>query len=387
MIKCTQKYSHFSFKVFLILLFLILNALPVFAEQDSEKNNSKMLFDPKYGNYLAGSYAAQVGDAKNAAKYYKHIVKLYPENYKLKIKTIKLLLIAGMIRQAEELYDTLESNNLDEEIVKIFGITIDVKNKDYLSAFKKIQTLSDNGLGNFLKPVITVWLQLGLKNNFQVEKLINQLESEGRFNAFNNYHKVLIYDLINHKESEILYESLLGNEETRSIRLIQSYALYLRRVGKSDESLSVVNNYLQASSDNPIIQESRYNYFNKNLTRNINSVDDGIAEAFYATAKALSETEDFFLSTIFIRLAVILRPSSSISYILLNEIFMACNPTAINMGYPCFCLTIYSKNTYGISFFRVPYHTLISLNVSQRRYFISINCSFFKRLLFRILIH
>ena len=320
MIRSILNHSHFLFKVFLILSFLIFKISAVSADQNLDGNNAKIMFDPKFGNYLAGSYAAQVGDAENAAKFYKNIVDLYPENYELKIKTIKLFLISGMIVQAEELLSTLENVNLEEEIIKIFEITIDIRNKDYLSAYSKMQTLPNDGLSSFLKPVINVWLHLGLDNKSKVEEAMEQFESNSRFNAFNQYHKVLVYDLINHEKTESLYKSLLGNEETRSIRLIQSYALYLRRVGKTDESLSIVNNYLNANSYNPIIQESRYNYFNKNFSRSVNSANDGIAEVFYATAKALSESEDFFISTIFLRLAIVLRPNSSISYILLNEI-------------------------------------------------------------------
>ncbi|PPR78812.1 MAG: Beta-barrel assembly-enhancing protease [Alphaproteobacteria bacterium MarineAlpha2_Bin1] len=300
---------------FLAFILIAHNALA----DDFVKSNSGFAF-PKYGDYLAGSYASQVGDAVNAAKYYKNVLEVYPNNYQLKIKTIKLLLISGEVEQAEDLYQTLQDSRENEEIIKLFGLAIDIKNKDYSSALKKIEFISTEGLGRFLKPVLRLWINAGLGDNKQINELISQINVDEKLTAFNIYHKALIYDVINHPDTEKIYENLIEQQDTRSVRAIQSYALYLRRIGKKDRSLEVVNNYLKQDSYNPIIRHARYNYFKNNSKRSISNANDGIAEVFYATAKALSEAEDYVLSSMFVRLAIVLRPKSNISYILLNEI-------------------------------------------------------------------
>ncbi len=316
------KNNHFQFLnyypiIYFFVLYLATNA--AFAE-NSSKDENNFSSTPNYGDYLAGSYAAQMGDAFNAARYYKNILDLSPKNYQLKIKTIKLLLISGSIEQAENLYRTLENFSKSEEIIKILGLTIDAKNKDYQSALKKIEMLSTEGLGQFMKPILRLWLYAGLGDDKKINESIDQIDDDNKFIAFNNYHKALIYDLISHTETETVYKKLIENQETRSIRAIQSYALFLRRIGKKNKSESIVNDYLQLNSDNPIIQYARYNYYKSNTKRSVSSANEGIAEVFYATAKALSEADDLVLSTIFVRLAIILRPDSNISYVLLNEI-------------------------------------------------------------------
>ena len=137
------KNNHFQFLnyypiIYFFVLYLATNA--AFAE-NSSKDENNFSSTPNYGDYLAGSYAAQMGDAFNAARYYKNILDLSPNNYQLKIKTIKLLLISGNIEQAENLYSTLEDFSKSEEIIKILGLTIDAKNKNYQSALKKIEML------------------------------------------------------------------------------------------------------------------------------------------------------------------------------------------------------------------------------------------------------
>ncbi|MBL41917.1 MAG: hypothetical protein CMM49_04555 [Rhodospirillaceae bacterium] len=306
------------YSILISISFFIINH-NAFAESSFNKN-SKFISLNKYGDYLAGSYASQIGDAVYAAKYYKNVLEVHPKNYELKIKTIKLLLIAGKVEGAKDLYNSLKDIDRTEEIIKIFGLTIDLKNNNYSSAKKKIDLVSNEGLGRFLKPILKLWIYAGLGDEKQINKLINEINVNSKFTSFNNYHKALVYDLINHPDTENVYETLIESPETRSIRAIQSYALYLKRVGKKDKSLSIVNSYLKQNSDNPIIEHARYNYFNNNTQRNIISINYGFAEVFYATAKALSEAEDFALSSIFIRLSIILRPESSVSYVLLNEI-------------------------------------------------------------------
>ncbi len=286
-------------------------------------NNSLDDFKSNYGDYLAGSYAVQLGDAENASRFYKKIIINNPENFDLKITTIKLLLISGSINEAKEILYSIKKDELNltnYEIIKIFSIVIDAKEKKYETAIKKLANISEEGLGQFLKPILFSWLYTSQGKEKKLINSIEKLDESSKFVAFNKYHKALIYDLIDHDETINCYKELVENDETRSIRAVQAYALFLRRIGKQKKSEEVLNNYLNLNSTNPILQQARHNYFSKKLKRNVSNTNQGLAEVFYATAKALSDTEDFELSVIFTRFALILRPGSNITNILLNEI-------------------------------------------------------------------
>lgn len=292
------------------------------ANSNAAENNSRLSSSNfTYGYYLAGQFARYIGDQENAAKFYNIVLSKDSDNLDLKYRTINLLVSAGKLQEAIKLAESIKEYDFDynQSLILTLLCVDSVKAGNISKAERYLKQIPYKGLGELVRPVMAAWIFASKNDLLEVNAALDRLGINGKFTSFLQYHKALIQDYMNIKDARLSYLNLMTNKKTRTIRAIESYGSYLRRYGYVDEAEQFFSKNLPKNSTSIIVQEARF-FAKKNPNlRVVNSASQGIAEAFYAAAKALMQNNEYEIALLYSRLAVYLRPHSSISNILLGE--------------------------------------------------------------------
>ena len=304
-----------------IFLFCLFYLVSVDVSHATENNSKFSSSNFTYGYYLAGQFARYIGDQESAAKFYNIVLSKDSENRDLQYRTINLLVSAGKIYEAIKLAKSIKEYDFDysQSLVLTLLCVDSVKAGNVSKAEEYLRQIPYKGLGELVRPVMAAWIFASKNDLSEVNAALDRLGRNGKFASFLQYHKALIQDYMNIEEARLSYLNLMQNKKTRTIRAIESYGSYLRRYGYADEAEQLFSKNLPKNSSSVIVQEARF-FARKNPNlRVVNSAPQGIAEAFYAAAKALMQNNEYEIALLYSRLAVYLRPHSSISNILLGE--------------------------------------------------------------------
>lgn len=277
--------------------------------------------DSLSGDYLAGRYAGKLRDMDVAAKYYNRALADDPGNPILIERTFILTLSAGEVAKAEEYAEQVLAFNSQHRMARVTLGLREARRDNFAAAREHFRNAAYTPVGELTAALMSAWSYAGEKKLQEALKALDKLDSTDSFENFKTFHAALIADALDQPlRAAPLYEKSYEQAGT-SLRVVQAYGNFLERQGKKTEAKEVYNKFLETSERNPLILRS-IEGLDKNQTprRFVERVGQGMSEALFSIASALSDDQGMDVALLYVQLALSMNGDFDVAKTLLGDV-------------------------------------------------------------------
>ncbi|MEZ5758746.1 MAG: tetratricopeptide repeat protein [Emcibacteraceae bacterium] len=276
-----------------------------------------------FGEYLAGRHALSNNQYDVAAENYLKALEYDPDNVSLNQFTLGILVTDGRFEDAIKIARKLEGLDQKSDLSELILFFNDVKQKSYAKALEDVDTISNSGILNLIKPIFKGWIYAGQKDRQSLDGIVATFDEASSFNFFNYFQAGLMYEYLGDIEQAKLYYSKSLNEGgSPSLRAIEAYGKILARMGDKNQAVDVLQGYLDEAPTNVQIKAA-LDEIEKGgkLAPFISDVNDGYAELFYSVATILMQDNVRRVATNYLQYALYFKPDFPLANFLQAQIF------------------------------------------------------------------
>ncbi len=248
------------------------------------------------GSYLAGRFAQSNFDWETASKYFTDVLSSDPKNLELERRAMVLSMGAGQYKDALDHARAVIKSGETASLPQLFLTLETFKSGDYAQVLLDVDKIPEDGISQFIKPLLKSWASAGEK---KVE--IASLNK----NVVHYYHAILIADYLDNTQA---LKALSTRDYSRlglSVKSLAEIADIFKRHGLTAEANELVRN----------IPEEALNAVDKN-DKKIETPLDGMSRALFDMASVLYQ--DYPDSArLFAEMSLYLNPSMDDSRILM----------------------------------------------------------------------
>ena len=294
-------------------------ATPTHAAEDSTVEFE--LSSPS-ADYLVGVFASKLRDTETAAKFLSRALNNDPENRNLIERAFILSLSSGYIERAEALAARVIRHNKRHRMSHIVLGLRDARKGRYESSRKHFETAAYTPVGELTAALLIAWSYAAEGKALETFEALEKLNKNDAFANFKLFHQALIADFLGQpSRADAAYNQAYEQAGT-TLRVVQSYGNYLRRTNRADTARDVFEKYLDSGRLSPLVQAALKQINDKQSPRKfIASAQDGMSEAMFSIASALSDEQNIDVSLIYVQLSLALRPEFDVGRVLLGEIY------------------------------------------------------------------
>ncbi|MGB8816510.1 MAG: hypothetical protein WCC66_01165, partial [Rhizobiaceae bacterium] len=198
------------------------------------------------GAILSAQVAEGDNDFKAMIAYYKQALGFDPGNRQFEQDLLVALLTDGQFAEALPYAEKLKATAEIERVSRV-ALAIDAVDKkqwDQAEPLLKLALQSD--LDRLITGLMTGWVKLGAGDGKGGAEFVAKLQGPEWYDLFKSIHKALILDASGDKiGAQAAYEAAANSTDNASapdawLRLIESYAQFYVRDGKTKEALGVI---------------------------------------------------------------------------------------------------------------------------------------------------
>jgi tetratricopeptide (TPR) repeat protein len=274
------------------------------------------------GTYLAGRHAGRERDMESAAAYFNRALERDPGNPVLIERTFVHELSVGNMARAEELARSVLDISSDHRMSRVVLGLRAARDNRHQEARDHFAKAAFTPLGELTSGLLTAWSFAQEGKLDHALKALDMLDSQDAFGNFKLLHTALIAaHLGDHEQAERAYREAYERAGT-SLRVVQAFGAFLERTGRGREAAGVYEQFLATSQRNPLVEDALARVGKGELPRPfIADAKDGMAEAMFSLASAMSAEQSMDVSLIYAQLALSLKPDFTVAQVLLGEIY------------------------------------------------------------------
>lgn len=266
------------------------------------------------GSYLSSRFAQVHHDWNNAADFLDDVVHLDVSDEELLTRSMILAMGSGDVERAFKIADVLKNADKQNSVANIFLTMHAFKEKDYKTAETILKSTPIDPTIQFVGPFVNAWL-----NAAQGKVDLTALQG----NTVQLYHGILISDFLdNHEAVEKMIKKALSVEDINTAEIERIADLY-GHVGLTDKAIDLYQKVLDAENDSHGLQgkiDRLKSGKNEPLFKEIENVDEGMAQAFHDIANILSNEKNDESARVFAHIALYLDPTKSETKFLIGDI-------------------------------------------------------------------
>jgi Flp pilus assembly protein TadD len=305
---------------------LVLAAVPVSAEgrEDAQIKPTQTLL----GSYLAGRLARSTNDTETAVKFYREALNLDPDN--------PLILEQSFLMEASEgnadRADTLARRVLQIQPTYRLALTWLAcgmfKAGKYEEADTRLRGASGGPIGELTTTLARAWVLLAQGDQRAALAVLDASRLPESAQYYVRYHRALLADLAGRRtEARQAYERVFKVDQ-RTPRLAIAYARHAANSGDMRLARSILAEHLQKTGGegHPLVRDLM-NQLNGNqiIPLLVESPEQGLTEVFYGLGEALAGEGSTVLGTIYLQMALLLRPSSPYALAAIANVYETTN--------------------------------------------------------------
>jgi tetratricopeptide (TPR) repeat protein len=279
------------------------------------------------GAILSAQVAEGDNDFKAMIAYYKQALAFDPGNKQFEQNLLIALLTDGQFADALPYAEKLKTVPEIERVSRV-SLAIDAIGKsdwDKSESLLKLALQSD--LDRLITGLMTGWVKLGAGDGKGGADFVAKLKGPEWYDLFISIHKALILDASGDKAAaQQAYEAAASNTDSASapdawLRLIESYALFYARDGKTKEALGVIERGLEIAPERPpLLALKKAIEAGTAVEPLIASPKDGAAEVLFDLGSAVRRDGSEGFATMYLQLALAAKPESDVTLIQLAAI-------------------------------------------------------------------
>ncbi|MFN4310336.1 MAG: tetratricopeptide repeat protein [Ferrovibrio sp.] len=281
--------------------------------------------DSPYGNFLAARHARETNDTRAAADYYLRALREDPSSALLNQGAFVALLADGRVAEAVPLIPALRQLNPGEYLPRMTQASAMMLARDYDGVLRLVSDGPNNGIHAAFNPLLAAFAHAGKGEADQAVASLQKLERHPLLGGVHAHLRPLLLDLLNQAEpTEAAYREAIEGRERPGTRLVDGYARFLERNGRSAEARRLLDQQLVLNPDNPVLLHGLRRLDTKRSAPTeplVGNAVDGLAEALFASASAFGRSDGGELAELHLQLALFLRPDLDDARMLLGDIY------------------------------------------------------------------
>lgn len=265
------------------------------------------------GSYLAARHAGNLKDLASAAAFYKRALAADPENELLLDRTVMLLVASGALPEAVEFADDLAASDPTNQLAALTLSVDALSNGDPEAARTALAPLATGSpLPELTAALLAAWSYAAEENWDKALATLDDLEGPDWFQTFTTLHAGLIADMAGmHDEAVTRLKTSLDNDP-RALRVLDAYARALARDGRTADAEKVVDGYIAAGGDHPLVQALKAELAAGDVAPQIESAASGASEALYGLGVAVGQEGGQEYAAGYLQLAIHLGPDTDL---------------------------------------------------------------------------
>ncbi len=300
-------------KIILQTFFLIL-----FLNVDKARSLEKIYESDSISNYFSGIISLNDKEYKKSYVFLKNLENLENDHNNYSKIYLSSLINNQKINDAYRYSKNLRKKGLNSFQSDLIIITKNIKNKNYKLALDLLKQIKSKDaklpLQNLLTDVMYNWTLIE-QSKLSYDKAANLFDDlNPRFQNIKKIENVFLGCYFDHPNVEKNFENLIQGDSADFSRYSYFYVKYLLNVNLEKKAVKILNNALEKSPRNLILNQLKQDTSKKDLQNfktnfNCKNISHLIAELFYISANALSTQSLFSLSNYYINLAKHLNPN------------------------------------------------------------------------------
>jgi tetratricopeptide (TPR) repeat protein len=274
------------------------------------------------GSYLAGRSAGRQRDAEEAAGYYTNALKLDPGNPQLIERLFQYRLQQGEMQEAEALAGKVITFNSQHRLARVVLGLKEMRAGKFEAARSNFGEASYTPIGELAAALLSAWAYAGDGALNPALEELAKLEANESFAGFRLFHEALIADYLNSKPRADQAYKRAYEEASGSLRVVQAYAQFLLRNGKTAEAREVLQTFLRSSEQNALIEHMISKIGNQtSWPLAVKDAEAGAGEALFAIAAAMNDEESAEVALLYAHLAKSSKGEPDLTATLLGDIY------------------------------------------------------------------
>ncbi len=272
------------------------------------------------GAYLSGSYALSQNDLGTAANYMALALSQDPASAELRRTTFRLMVRNGQLEAAVPLARTILEHESSEALAGTLLMLEEVRNGNLATAREQIDRIPRRDVANFAMPLVQAWMVAGLGDREAALRILDTLAQIPGAQALTEMHRGLILDLAGDLPAAIsALEAAVARGQP--FRLVVALGSLYERAGRRDDAAALYRRYSEENPGSVLMAPILARFeAGQPAAPIIGSPRDGVAEALFQVASALSQEGAHDQALVYCRLSLFLRPEFPLGHILLGDV-------------------------------------------------------------------
>ena len=274
------------------------------------------------GSYLAARHAGTQRDAGAAAAYYRASLRGDPKNPELLERAFLSVLAEGDLDEAVHLGDQVIKQDKNDRIARLVIGVHALKQKKYPLAKQNLAQSVRGPITDLAATLLSAWASYGAGDVKGAIESIDKLQGADWYALFKDLHAGMILDLAGQKKEAGKRFERAQKLDATALRLVQAYASWLSRNGRSDEAMTILKGFDAQLPRHPLIVEEM-DLLNKGkpLPPLVGDAQAGAGEVLYGLGAALGRRGGEDLGLVYLQLALYLAPNQPLALLSLADLY------------------------------------------------------------------
>ena len=279
------------------------------------------------GDYLAGNFALDTGNIKEAASFFERALADDPDNLELRRQVFMLDLADARydaaLREAKALKELREAET--NEDAQLLLALEQIKAEAFDAAPGELADVGTQGIVALAAPFVKAWSLVGSKGIDAVDDAIALLHDGESLGPLNEFHEaMLLAEAGRHEEALAKLGEVLPERGPTPVRVAQAYSDILVREGRGDEARTFLEAQLEFG-ERPLLRRAFEGLRDGAQEPGLpfEGAAGGIADALLGIAEALQQERGSARAILYTRLALYLRPDLDEAQLLIGDILAA----------------------------------------------------------------
>ena len=267
------------------------------------------------GSYMAGRLARSHHDSASAVTFYRRALDRDPFDPQVVEASFMAEAAEGNFERATALAERLISGQSGHRLAYMWLATTAMKQRQFSVANDHLVKSAGGGpIGDLTAILARAWVRLGEGNSAGAIELLRTFKIAEAAQNYVRYHRALVSDLSGRRSDAAREFESVFKQDPRTPRLALAYAQHAASGGDLKLARSILKDHLDkvGGEAQPMIRALQTQLAGSDVVKLlIESPEQGYAEVFYGLGEALASEGGVSLASIYLQMALMLRPDSS----------------------------------------------------------------------------
>lgn len=288
-------------------------------EEAAEKPAFHYMSGQAIGSFLAGRQARKDGDTSAAAAYFARVLAEDPQNNWLARRSFLLDVSDGRLERALPLAERIISENERAPIALLLAASDHLKNNRFGKAEAMVKKAGTRGAMQLIGPLMQAWAAFGADDIKRALSRLKPLERKVSFTPFVAFHKALLLGASGDAKGALEALDALPKNMSLDLRERLVYAALLEQRDGAEAANAYLKGLTARYGEDPVLRAYLHHGRPISAAFPVRTAHDGMAEAFYGAASALSRDSVEDVTRIYVHLALYLKPDLDVAHALLGD--------------------------------------------------------------------